>query len=231
MFIARRCDAKWLTVNYSHNRQVYEWFNIEFDYFGRTTTPKQTEIAQDIFLKAYRNKLTTESDQEQLYCEKCQVRWFELSSLKRKTLTSVFRNSWQIDSLKEAVQLQGVMQLMLEVINATHAVNSSMPLNSKTPSARFVVTLPLWRRPDTYSSICLLCSQNSRNGWNLPQLDGHPMAVKSPTLGSRMVWSLAALLVTSSGEHPFHSLLSTLSLHSLRIRCENRFKWYIYLVS
>jgi methionyl-tRNA synthetase len=53
---------------------VYEWFNIEFDYFGRTTTPKQTEIAQDIFLKAYRNKLTTESDQEQLYCEKCQVR-------------------------------------------------------------------------------------------------------------------------------------------------------------
>ncbi len=27
--------------------EVYEWFQIGFDHFGRTTTPKQTEIAQD----------------------------------------------------------------------------------------------------------------------------------------------------------------------------------------
>lgn len=23
--------------------QIYEWFNIEFDYFGKTSTPQQTE--------------------------------------------------------------------------------------------------------------------------------------------------------------------------------------------
>lgn len=23
--------------------EIYEWFNISFDYFGRTTTPQQTE--------------------------------------------------------------------------------------------------------------------------------------------------------------------------------------------
>ena len=25
------------------HKQVYEWFNIDFDSFGRTTTPQQTE--------------------------------------------------------------------------------------------------------------------------------------------------------------------------------------------
>ena len=28
---------------------IYEWFDIGFDHFGRTTTEKQTQIAQDIF--------------------------------------------------------------------------------------------------------------------------------------------------------------------------------------
>lgn len=32
------------------HKQVYEWFDIDFDYFGRTTTPQQTEITQSIFL-------------------------------------------------------------------------------------------------------------------------------------------------------------------------------------
>lgn len=29
--------------------EIYQWFDIGFDNFGRTTTEKQTEIAQDIF--------------------------------------------------------------------------------------------------------------------------------------------------------------------------------------
>jgi len=32
------------------HKQVYEWFDIDFDHFGRTTTPEQTQIAQNIFL-------------------------------------------------------------------------------------------------------------------------------------------------------------------------------------
>lgn len=28
---------------------IYRWFNISFDIFGRTTTPQQTKITQDIF--------------------------------------------------------------------------------------------------------------------------------------------------------------------------------------
>ncbi len=40
---------------YALHSQVYEWFNIGFDIFGRTPTRQQTEIAQDIFLKLYKN--------------------------------------------------------------------------------------------------------------------------------------------------------------------------------
>ena len=49
--------------------EVYDWFGIDFDYFGRTTTPLQTEIAQDIFLKLHDNGYLEEKTTEQLYCE------------------------------------------------------------------------------------------------------------------------------------------------------------------
>ena len=29
--------------------QIYEWFDCDFDKFGRTSTPKQTEITHSIF--------------------------------------------------------------------------------------------------------------------------------------------------------------------------------------
>lgn len=51
------------------HKDVYDWFDINFDYFGRTTTPLQTEIAQDIFMKLYHNNYLEEQTTEQLYCE------------------------------------------------------------------------------------------------------------------------------------------------------------------
>ncbi|KAI9738457.1 MAG: putative methionine--tRNA ligase, cytoplasmic protein rar1 [Claussenomyces sp. TS43310] len=52
------------------HKAVYDWFDIEFDYFGRTTTEKQTEIAQDIFTKLYKNGYLEERTTTQPYCEK-----------------------------------------------------------------------------------------------------------------------------------------------------------------
>ncbi|SCZ89902.1 BZ3500_MvSof-1268-A1-R1_Chr9g10637 [Microbotryum saponariae] len=49
--------------------EAYEWFEIGFDHFGRTSTPKQTEICQDIFLKLYQNGWMEEHENQQLYCE------------------------------------------------------------------------------------------------------------------------------------------------------------------
>ncbi|XP_057703251.1 methionine--tRNA ligase, cytoplasmic isoform X2 [Corythoichthys intestinalis] len=51
---------------------IYEWFQIDFDFFGRTTTEKQTEIAQNIFWRLHKNDFLVEDMVEQLRCEKCQ---------------------------------------------------------------------------------------------------------------------------------------------------------------
>jgi len=53
------------------HREVYSWFNISFDYFGRTTTKQQTEIAQDIFWKLHNNGFTVAQTVEQLFCPHC----------------------------------------------------------------------------------------------------------------------------------------------------------------
>jgi methionyl-tRNA synthetase len=52
---------------YKIHKQVYDFFDIEFDHFGRTSTEYQTKIAQDIFLKLYNNNYLVEKTLEQLY--------------------------------------------------------------------------------------------------------------------------------------------------------------------
>uniref|UniRef100_A0A7N6BY45 Methionine--tRNA ligase, cytoplasmic n=1 Tax=Anabas testudineus TaxID=64144 RepID=A0A7N6BY45_ANATE len=51
---------------------IYKWFQIDFDFFGRTTTEKQTEIAQDIFWRLHKNGFLVDDTVEQLRCENCQ---------------------------------------------------------------------------------------------------------------------------------------------------------------
>jgi len=55
---------------YAVHREIYEWFNIAFDRFGRTSTPAQTEITQGIFRGLYNNGYIKEHEIEQLYSEK-----------------------------------------------------------------------------------------------------------------------------------------------------------------
>ena len=50
---------------------IYDWFNISFDKFGRTTTDKQTEVAQSIFWDLYNTNNLREDSMKQLFCEKC----------------------------------------------------------------------------------------------------------------------------------------------------------------
>ncbi|KAI9706276.1 MAG: hypothetical protein M1820_004851 [Bogoriella megaspora] len=48
---------------------VYKWFDISFDIFGRTPTEQQTDIAQSIFLKLHENGFLEEKSESHLYCE------------------------------------------------------------------------------------------------------------------------------------------------------------------
>ena len=53
------------------HEEIYKWFNISFDYFGRTSTPLQTKIVQHIFNKVDENGYISEKESEQLYCPNC----------------------------------------------------------------------------------------------------------------------------------------------------------------
>jgi len=60
------------TKYYREHKSVYDWFNIDFDFFGRTSTNAQTEISQDIFHKLNANGFIFSDKVEQLFCEKCE---------------------------------------------------------------------------------------------------------------------------------------------------------------
>ena len=53
------------------HKDIYEWFNCEFDCLGRTTSPNNHKISQDIFLRLYRNGYISEKEEEHPYCEHC----------------------------------------------------------------------------------------------------------------------------------------------------------------
>lgn len=50
------------------HKGIYDWFRIEFDVFGRTPTPQQTEIVQDIFSGLWRNGYIEERETTQPFC-------------------------------------------------------------------------------------------------------------------------------------------------------------------
>jgi methionyl-tRNA synthetase len=60
------------------HKQVYEWFDISFDYFGRTSTQQQTEsmflflmiVTQSIFNACDSHNFVSEHETEQVFCEK-----------------------------------------------------------------------------------------------------------------------------------------------------------------
>ena len=54
------------------HKEVYDWFDISFNYFGRTSTEKQTEITQEIFKQLNENGFIYNEAVEQFFCEKCE---------------------------------------------------------------------------------------------------------------------------------------------------------------
>ncbi|MCL2480739.1 MAG: class I tRNA ligase family protein, partial [Spirochaetaceae bacterium] len=50
------------------HRDIYKWFNISFDKFGRTSDEKHIEITQSLFKSLDKNNYIYEKTIEQLYC-------------------------------------------------------------------------------------------------------------------------------------------------------------------
>ena len=55
---------------FEQHREIYEWFGINFDKFGRTSNEECTEITQLFFKELDKNGYITEHTNKQLYCPK-----------------------------------------------------------------------------------------------------------------------------------------------------------------
>ncbi|KAJ7931583.1 tRNA synthetases class I (M)-domain-containing protein [Mycena leptocephala] len=53
------------------HKETYEWFDIGFDHFGRTSTPLHTQISQEIFSNLGKHNLLEKQEKAQTYCEGC----------------------------------------------------------------------------------------------------------------------------------------------------------------
>ncbi len=58
---------------YKLHKEVYDWFEIDFDNFGRTATSLQHKVTQDIFLKLHKSGYITERPMKQQYCNNCKM--------------------------------------------------------------------------------------------------------------------------------------------------------------
>ncbi len=54
------------------HKDIYQWFSIDFDYFGRTSEPKHTEIVQEMYKQIEHNAYIEPQEFEQLYCSSCE---------------------------------------------------------------------------------------------------------------------------------------------------------------
>uniref|UniRef100_A0A803MGT3 methionine--tRNA ligase n=1 Tax=Chenopodium quinoa TaxID=63459 RepID=A0A803MGT3_CHEQI len=53
------------------HKEVYQWFDISFDQFGRTSTDQHTVVCHQVFNSLFQNNLLAEDTIEQLYCQNC----------------------------------------------------------------------------------------------------------------------------------------------------------------
>jgi methionyl-tRNA synthetase len=56
--------AKYHTLHHD----IYQWFRMQFDVFGQTPTPQQTQIVQDVFRRLCANGFIEERETEQPFC-------------------------------------------------------------------------------------------------------------------------------------------------------------------
>lgn len=56
---------------YKLHAAIYDWFGVQTDIFGRSSTPRQTAITHEIFQALYGNGYFFEQSVEQSFCETC----------------------------------------------------------------------------------------------------------------------------------------------------------------
>ena len=72
--LQEKCTPQQLCDKYhALHKAIYDWFDIDFDTFGRTSTQFHTDITQEIFLDLQKNNCIKKEEIEQYRCNKCNI--------------------------------------------------------------------------------------------------------------------------------------------------------------
>lgn len=72
--LQEKCTPQQLCDKYhALHELIYEWFDIDFDYFGRTSTPYHTDITLEIFEGLRKNNCIKKEQIEQYRCKNCNM--------------------------------------------------------------------------------------------------------------------------------------------------------------
>jgi len=122
------------TRYYTVHDDIYRWFNISFDKFGRTSTPKHTRITQHIFWKLYENGHIKEHTIEQLYSEESQM------FLADRYVRGTCPNCGYEEARGDQCESCGKLLDPADLIDPRSVVDNSTPVMKKT--AHLYIDLP-----------------------------------------------------------------------------------------
>jgi methionyl-tRNA synthetase len=126
--------AELCTRYFTIHDEIYRWFNISFDKFGRTSTHHHTEITQHIFLKLHENGYVTEHTIEQLYSEKSDM------FLADRYVRGTCPHCGYEDARGDQCENCGKLLDPTDLINPRSVVDDSTPVVRKT--SHLYINLP-----------------------------------------------------------------------------------------
>ncbi|KAI3646122.1 hypothetical protein MP228_009050 [Amoeboaphelidium protococcarum] len=133
------------------HKQVYDAFEIDFDYFGRTTTQKHSDISQDIFKQIHANSQVESDTMVQLYCDN------DNRFLSDRYVIGQCPLCGYADARGD--QCDGCGKLL----NATELINPHCKTCNSTPVLRDSKHLFL-KLPELQDQIQKFCSESSQSG-------------------------------------------------------------------
>lgn len=113
--------------------EIYKWFNIHFDKFGRTTTQLQSDITHEIFLKLNDNGFLEERMTTQLYCEQ------HLSFLADRFVEGTCPHCEYVDARGDQCDLCGRLLDPLDLKNPRCKVDGATPVRKDTKHIFFAM--------------------------------------------------------------------------------------------
>lgn len=135
--LEEKCTPQELCDKFHHlHKGIYEWFDIDFDHFGRTSTPVHTKITHEIFNNLNNSGFIRKKEIEQYKCPNCNIFLadrFIIGTCYHKPCTFEEARGDQCDACGK-------------LINATDLINPKCKICKGTPqlakSSHFFLELP-----------------------------------------------------------------------------------------